>query len=70
MGDIVNLRLVRKRKAREASTGAADLNRVRSGISKREREAAAAERGMTTSRLDGHRLEPGPTIVPETPDEA
>lgn len=54
MGEIVNLRRARKRKAREEDGEAAEAARVRSGLSKLEREAARLSREKAAAHLDGH----------------
>ena len=56
MGDIVNLRRVKKAKMRaEAATQAAE-NRSRSGRTKQEREADAKRDALAARTLDGARL--------------
>ncbi|MEX6505131.1 DUF4169 family protein [Jiella sp. M17.18] len=67
MGDVVNLRQVRKRRARDAAERAASDNRVKFGTPKALREAAKAERDRAAHRLDGARREPPD---PAAPDEA
>ncbi len=59
MGDVVNLRRARKRKAREAEQAQAVNRRVEFGVSKIERRAASAERALMDRRLAGGRLEGG-----------
>ncbi|GHD10785.1 DUF4169 family protein [Tianweitania populi] len=58
MGDIVNLRTVRKQRDRAEDARKADENRARFGRTKAEKqaEAKAAERAET--QLDNHRREP------------
>ena len=59
MAEVVNLRMARKRAARnKADAGAAD-NRVAHGTSKRERTLAAADRKKASQTLDQHRIETG-----------
>ena len=53
-GEVVNLRLARKRKARTAASDAAAQNRVRHGLTKAERERQKAQAQLDASRLDGH----------------
>ncbi len=57
MGEIVNLRRVRKSKARAAATNEAAANRSKFAQSHAERDAAQAARAVETRRLDGHRRE-------------
>jgi len=56
-GDVVNLRLARKRKAREKSEATASANRTKFGRSKQEKQLSGAIRTMETQRIDGKRLE-------------
>ena len=58
MGDIVNLRRVRKRQANEAAEREAAANRLVHGRPKDERRRLKAEREAEAKRLDGHRLQP------------
>lgn len=55
MGDIVNLRRARKKRARDASGVEAAANRLTFGQSRAEREAANKLRGLEQGRLDGHK---------------
>lgn len=55
MGEIVNLRLARKRKARGETERAAGERRVQFGRSKAETDAEAKRRGVDQRALDGHR---------------
>lgn len=57
MADIVNLRSVRKRKAREEKERKAEENRVRHGRSRVDKLAQRAERDRDAAALDGHRRE-------------
>lgn len=57
MGEVVNLRTVRKRKAREDAARQADASRARHGIGKAERTSVEAARQAEARRLDGHRRE-------------
>ena len=57
MADIVNLRTVRKRKARADNARVADDNRVRHGMRKAVRQAAEAERTDAARKLDGLKRE-------------
>jgi hypothetical protein len=56
MGDIVNLRRARKRKARDDREAEASARRTEVGVSKTERRAASAERALLDRRLQGHKL--------------
>ena len=58
MGEIVNLRSVRKRAARDAAAKAADENRVRHGRTRTQREIGAREDERARLLLDGKRLSP------------
>ncbi len=64
MGEIVNLRRVRKAKHRTDAEAMAAANRTRSGRTRAEREGEAMEAGRAARLLDGARLEP------RTPDAA
>jgi hypothetical protein len=55
MGDIVNLRQQRKRKARARKEQAAAENRARFGTTRAERERNAATQAKEQQDLDGHR---------------
>lgn len=57
MADIVNLKNVRKRKAREAREAAAETNRLKFGRTKSDRALSKAEHELEAQRLDGHRRE-------------
>jgi hypothetical protein len=56
MGDIVNLRLVRKRRKRDDDAAAAEANRRKHGRTRVVRKAQEAERRARETRLDAHRL--------------
>jgi hypothetical protein len=61
-GTVVNLRLARKRRAREADRVVADANAAKHGESRAERAARDAEAGRRARALDGaerERPEPG-----------
>jgi hypothetical protein len=58
MSEIVNLRRVRKAKAKAEAERQAAENRVAFGRSKAEKETTRALRSLETQRLDGHRLGP------------
>ena len=55
MGDIVSLKLHRKRRARADKAQSAAENRLRFGQTKHEREREAAEREKAEKDLDGHK---------------
>jgi hypothetical protein len=57
MGEIVNLRIARKRKARADAASQADQNRITFGRTKQERELTKAERALESKKLDAHRRE-------------
>jgi hypothetical protein len=57
MGEIVNLRRVRKARERRAGEELAQENRVRHGLSKAERKLTEATRAQADKNLDGHRLD-------------
>jgi hypothetical protein len=56
MGEVVNLRMARKDKARREREKLADANRIAHGRSKAERKQAEAEARIADVRLDAHRL--------------
>jgi hypothetical protein len=56
-GDIVNLRLARKRKAREEAEAAASASRTKFGRTKQEKQLTSAIRTIETQRIEGKRLE-------------
>jgi hypothetical protein len=58
MSEIVNLRRVRKAKARAAAADQAAENRARFGIPKSERLKTTATQDLDNRRLDGHRRLP------------
>lgn len=55
MGEIVNLRQARKRKARDAADAAAAANRAKHGRTKAERGTEEANRALAERALDGNR---------------
>jgi len=58
MGEIVNLRMQRKRHRREREADDAARNRLRFGQPKAERVRQERERRRAERVLDGHRIEP------------
>ena len=61
MGDVVNLRQLRKQKARAEAGKAADQNRALFGRSKADKARDRAGKQATNALLDGHRRERKPT---------
>lgn len=59
MGEVVNLRVKRKRKRREDDAEKATEQRVRYGISKSERQLNEAREKRTELNLDQRRLDTG-----------
>ena len=57
MGEIVSLKLHRKRKDRAAKDEQAAENRARFGRTKHEKQLTAAEKEKSASDLDGHKRE-------------
>ncbi|NSZ17204.1 DUF4169 family protein [Agrobacterium vitis] len=66
-GEIVNLRQVRKAKARTEKEKIADQNRVSFGRSKAEKNLTSALNDKARAALDNSKLEPKPTSP--APDE-
>jgi len=58
-GDVVNLRMARKRRDRTAKEAQAERNRFEHGRSKAERELARARNEKAARDLDASRREPG-----------
>ena len=56
MGDIVNLKRVRKLQAREAAAAAAEANRAKHGRTKEQRLQAKAETAQLARTLDGAKI--------------
>lgn len=57
MGDVVNLKLQRKRKARAEAAAKAEQNRISHGLSKAERKRLGAVAELEARRLEAHRKE-------------
>ncbi len=57
MGEVVNLKRVRKRIAREQATAEADTNRAKFGRSKSERVREDARSRRNETLLDQHRID-------------
>ncbi|AKI01310.1 protein of unknown function (DUF4169) [Hoeflea sp. IMCC20628] len=58
-GDVVNLRMARKRRDRTAKEADAERNRFEHGRSKAERELARARNDKATREHEASRREPG-----------
>ncbi|WP_417846349.1 DUF4169 family protein [Thalassospira povalilytica] len=73
MGDLVNLRQVRKRKQRSEKAKKADENRVLHGRTRHERDLNDARKQSAGKHLDGHRRDdpdaPNPSNTPKVSDE-
>ena len=59
MAEIINLRQVRKQKARAAREEAAEANRRKFGQSKADKKTAETDRDNLSSHVDSHKLDPG-----------
>lgn len=59
MGEILNLRLARKARARAEAERAAAANRLLHGRTKQEKGAAAAEQARLRAAIDGAKIERG-----------
>jgi hypothetical protein len=57
LGEIVNLKQVRKRKARAEDEAAAHANRVKHGTPKHLRKIAKTEEARAAQEIEGHRLD-------------
>ena len=55
MGDVINLKRARKRKARDAEAQTADANRLRFGRPCAERKLEEARADLEARKLDGHK---------------
>jgi hypothetical protein len=69
MGDVVNLRHVRKAKVRTEREAAAAANRTAFGRSKLDRITSESERRRTETALDGARLTDSPARNSADPAE-
>jgi len=58
MADIINLRSVRKQKARDQKDAAAEANRLKFGRTKAEKIKEATEKQRSQKHMDGHKLAP------------
>lgn len=59
MGDVVNLRRVRKRLLQQRAAEEAAANRARAGQTRTERKLQSIQVDRLTAGLDGARLQPG-----------
>lgn len=57
MGEVINLRQVRKARARADAEAQADANRVAFGRPKAAKTLQQKRKAMDEARLEGHRLE-------------
>jgi len=57
MAEIVNLRRVRKAKAREGKEAVADANRAKHGVAKPARDLAKARAEKAEREIEGHKLD-------------
>jgi hypothetical protein len=57
MADIVNLRRLRKSKARDAKAAEAEANRTKHGIAKPLRELAKARKEKDAKAVEAHKLD-------------
>lgn len=60
MGDVVNLRTIRKAKKRADAAAEAERNRAAFGRTRAERQGAAADQARQERALDGARLDARP----------
>lgn len=58
MGEVINLRLVRKAKVRSEQDRQAEQNRLKHGRTKAERSIEEHRSETEQRHLDGHKLEP------------
>lgn len=58
MGDVINLNQIRKVRQRQEKTRQADVNRVRSGRNKAEKQRESAEADKLRRELDGKKKSP------------
>ncbi len=66
MSNVVNLRMVRKARARVESAATAAENRARHGRTKAERVAATHIADRLARATDGARLDPSPECRPDS----
>jgi hypothetical protein len=68
MGDLVNLRRVRKTRQRAGDSAQAEANRLHFGRTKAERIASEAQNALADRRLEGHRLTSPPAATDQNDD--
>lgn len=68
MGEIINLRRVRKARDRADQAEKADANRIAFGRTKADHQLAAATSRLESKRLEGHKLEPDTLEEPSPPN--
>lgn len=68
MAEIVNLRIARKRKARQERRRVAEENRIRHGVAGHERRIAEAERERLAKAHEAHRRERVDDAMPGDPE--
>ena len=61
MADIINLRTIRKQKARAGKETQAQQNRILFGRTKAEKQKQAAEKAQAERHIDAHRKDDPPT---------
>lgn len=59
MGEVVNLRMARKRADRQAREREAEINRAAHSVPARERKRLRQEEELASKRLEAHRRETG-----------
>ena len=57
MAELINLRTIRKQKARSEKENAAEANRLKFGRTKAEKLQRAAEKTKAEKHIDGHKRE-------------
>lgn len=57
MAEIINLRTIRKQKARSEKENTAEANRLKFGRTKAEKLQSAAEKTKAEMHIDGHKRE-------------
>jgi hypothetical protein len=57
-GEVVNLRMARKRKARKDADATASVHRLAFGLSKPEKKLAEARRDLAVREHEAHRIVP------------
>ena len=67
--NVINLNRFRKKKQREEKAKQAEINRVRHGKTKAQKEGETADRERAARLLEGKRLEGDSAAEPERADE-